>query len=127
MVGSADRCAIAEEIEEIAPHSIILVDEMQSSRREGSTMLEDPNLPVDEREAYVQGIQAMDGSDDEEESVMGSVGCYDIHCTDEFDPKRVEIIGKRTKKSVDMSRCDNDPDDSQMRLFRRLSHLGLKQ
>ena len=49
MVGSADRCAIAEEIEEIAPHSIILVDEMQSSRREGSTMLEDPNLPVDER------------------------------------------------------------------------------
>jgi hypothetical protein len=54
MVGSADRCAIAEEIEEIAPHSIILVDEMQSSRREGSTMLEDPNLPVDEREAYVR-------------------------------------------------------------------------
>ena len=121
MVGSADRCAIAEEIEELDPHSIILVDEMQSSRREGSTMLDD------EREAYVQGIQSMDGSDDEEESVMGSVGCYDIHCTDEFDPKRVEIIGKRTKKSVDMSRCDNDPDDSQMRLFRRLSHLGLKQ
>ena len=54
MVGSADRCAIADEIEEIAPHSIILVDEMQSSRREGSTMLEDPNLPVDEREAYVR-------------------------------------------------------------------------
>ena len=44
MVGSADRCAIAEEIEELDPHSIILVDEMQSSRREGSTMLEDPNL-----------------------------------------------------------------------------------
>ena len=72
-MGSADRCAIAEEIEELDPHSIILVDEMQSSRREGSTMLEDPNLPVDEREAYVQGIQSMDGSDDEEESVMGSV------------------------------------------------------
>ena len=69
----------------------------------------------------------MDGSDDDEERVMRSVGCHDIHCTDEFDPKRVEIIGKRTKKSVDMSRFDDDPDDSQMRLFRRLSHLGLKQ
>ena len=46
MVGSADRCAIAEEIEEIAPHSIILVDEMQSSRREGSTMLENQIFPL---------------------------------------------------------------------------------
>ena len=46
MVRSADRCAIAEEIEELDPHSIILVDEMQSSRREGSTMLENQIFPM---------------------------------------------------------------------------------